>query len=161
MNHQNYIFASPLHLFADHICYLHFIIIVIIPIFQQASAKRPSGRCGLHATCSLLLLFLVLCSLTPLLQVIVAAFEEERVPSLFPLSLPEWCAAPSRTNHWLSSSEEVPCCHQATHNKHSPPSAALLRCSQLNGECRCLEASCVKLPHSGQRHGGTVGARLF
>lgn len=33
-------------------------IFYIFPLFQQSNTKRPSGHCGLRATCRLMLLFL-------------------------------------------------------------------------------------------------------
>lgn len=129
-------------------------------IFQQSSSKCLSSPSVLRATCSLLLLFPVPSSLTPLLQVIIAAFEEERVPSLFPFhSLNAAPPHPVPNTGFLLKKFHVAVRLRTTNNPHPPP--ALLRRAQLSGECRCLEASCIKLPHSGQRHRGTVGARLF
>lgn len=126
----------------------------MIPLFikPQRQVRVVCATCGFY--------FAAPRSLTLLLQVIIAAFWAGACPLFVPLSLSEWRTAPAHTKHRLSS-QEVPCCHQARHNKHSPPPPASLRCAQLSGECRCLEASCIKLPHSGQRRGGAVGARLF
>lgn len=130
------------------------------PIFQQSSSKCPSSPSVSRATCSLLLSFPVPSSLTPLLQVIIAAFEEERVPSLFPFhSLNGAPPHPVPNTGFLLKKFHVAVRLRTTNTPHPPP--ALLRRAQLSGECRCLEASCIKLPHSGQRHRGTVGARLF
>lgn len=99
-------------------------------------------------------------SLTPLLQVIIVAFEEECVSSLFPFH--SWIVRrplPYQTLASFRRSSMLPSGYTQQTLPHAPP--ALLRCAQLSGECRCFEASCIKLPLSGQRHGGTVGARLF
>lgn len=125
----------------------------------------PSIRRVLSVTCNLLLPAWGLslpasCSLTPLLQVIIVAFEEERVSSLFPFH--SWIVRHPHPYQTLASfrrSSMLPSGY--TQQTLPTPLRPYYTVAQLSGECRCFEASCIKLPLSGQRHRGTVGARLF
>lgn len=103
------------------------------------------------------------CSLTPLLQVIIIGLLGGVCLLFVPLSLQN--RIPLQTKHWLSSQQDPCCCQACIPQKkkkhppsHLPPPLALLRSAQLSGEWRCIEASCINLPLSGQRHRGTVGA---